>query len=247
MTRKTRLAVTVSGIVAATVLIATLGFGPRALFAQGGGEAMVSSSEAEPAEAEGANGAGASDGAPSGGVAVLGADIDEAVALASRTPDDWDYDPRARVIHREDAALEYPVNIPDSSWRDLLTPNQFYILRQKGTEPAFSHPLNNVKETGIYYSAATGQPLFSSEDKFQSSSGWPRFTKPINANAIVYVEDSSLFMMRIEVVDSLSGSHLGHVFTDGPLPTRQRYCINGAALIFVPEGEEPPPIRVAAP
>ncbi len=244
MTKKTRLAVAVSGLVAATVLVATLAFGPRAAFAQGGeevsgadaGSAMVSSSEA----------AGA-DGAPSGGVAVLGADVDEAVALASPTPEDWDYDPRARVIHREDAALEYPVNIPDSSWRDLLTPNEFYILRQKGTESAFSHPLNNVKERGIYYSAATGQPLFSSEDKFESSSGWPSFTKPINANAIVYVEDNSLFARRIEVVDSLSGSHLGHVFSDGPQPTGQRYCINGAALVFVPEGEEPPPIRVAVP
>ena len=221
MTKKTRLAVAVSGLVAVTVLVATLAFGPQVVSAQ--------------------------DAPPSGGDAVLGADVDEAVALASQTPDDWDYDPRARVIHPEDAALEYPVNISDSSWRDLLTPNEFYILRQKGTEPAFSHPLNNVKEKGIYYSAATGQPLFSSEDKYDSRSGWPSFTKPINANAIVYLEDNSLFARRIEVVDSLSGSHLGHVFSDGPQPTGQRYCINGAALVFVPEGEEPPAIRVAAP
>lgn len=191
--------------------------------------------------------ADAESSAASGGGAVLGADVEEAVALASQTPDDWDYDPQAREIHPEDAALDYPVTIPDSSWRDLLTPNEFYILRQKGTEPAFSHPLNDVKEKGIYYSAATGQPLFSSEDKYDSRSGWPSFTKPINPNAIVYLEDNSLFAQRIEVVDSLSGSHLGHVFSDGPAPTGQRYCMNGAALVFVAEGEEPPPIRVAAP
>ncbi|MFW6313593.1 MAG: peptide-methionine (R)-S-oxide reductase MsrB [Spirochaetota bacterium] len=237
MTKKTRVAVVISGLMAATVLIATIGPGPRALFAQGGGEGTADTSGADASGAAGS----------SGGTAVLGAEADEAVAIASQIPDEWDYDPRSRVIHREDAALEYPADIPDSSWRDLLTPNEFYILRQKGTEPAFSHPLNDVEERGIYYSAATGQPLFSSEDKYESGSGWPSFTKPISPNAIVYLEDNSLFARRIEVVDSLSGSHLGHVFSDGPPPTGQRYCMNGAALVFVPEGEEPPPIRVAAP
>jgi methionine-R-sulfoxide reductase len=98
------------------------------------------------------------------------------------------------------------------------------------------------KEAGIYYSRATGQPLFSSEDKFDSRTGWPSFTKPINPDAIVYIGDTALFASRIEVVDSLSGSHLGHVFPDGPAPTGQRYCMNATSLIFVPDGEEPPPL-----
>ena len=172
-----------------------------------------------------------------------GAELETAIELASRTPDDWDYVPADRTIHAEDAELDYPVELPETEWQELLDPDSYSILRQKGTEPAFTHPLNDNKQAGIYYSKATGQPLFSSEDKYESGSGWPSFTKPINPHAIVYVEDNSLFARRIEVVDSLSGSHLGHVFSDGPEPTGQRYCINGAALVFVAEGEDPPPIR----
>ncbi len=177
---------------------------------------------------------------------ILSVGLSSAIDLASATPLDWNYDPRDRTIHPEDASLPYPVTIEEQAWRQLLDPQEYYILRQKGTEPAFTHPLNNNKQEGIYYSAATGQPLFHSRDKYDSRTGWPSFTKPINPHAIVYVEDNSFFMRRIEVVDSLSGSHLGHVFSDGPAPTNQRYCINGAALIFVPEGGEPPMIRTAA-
>jgi peptide-methionine (R)-S-oxide reductase len=189
---------------------------------------------------------GNADTSANAGRDIFSVSPDQAIRLAGATPDDWDYDPSEREIHPEGVELDYPIELSENEWRSLLDPQQYYILRQMGTEPAFTHPLNNNKERGIYYSAATGQPLFHSDDKYDSRSGWPSFTKPINPHAIVYVEDNSFFAQRIEVVDSLSGSHLGHVFSDGPRPTGQRYCINGAALIFVPEGEDPPPIRTAA-
>ena len=122
---------------------------------------------------------------------------------------------------------------------------QYRVLREEGTERAFTGPLNDNKRAGTYYSAATGQPLFRSEDKYDSGTGWPSFTKPIAPDAVAYVWDGGLFYRRIEVVDSLSGSHLGHVFEDGPAPTGQRYCMTSAALIFVPDGEEPPELLVA--
>lgn len=136
----------------------------------------------------------------------------------------------------------YEVQLTDAEWRERLTPEQYHILREKGTEHAFTGELNNNKKKGVYYSAATGQPLFTSETKFDSGTGWPSFYAPINKEAVVLEEDLSYGMKRIEVLDSKSGSHLGHVFQDGPKPTGLRYCLNSAALIFVPEGEEPPQI-----
>lgn len=136
----------------------------------------------------------------------------------------------------------YEVQLTDAEWRERLTPEQYHILREKGTERAFTGELNNNKKKGVYYSAATGQPLFTSETKFDSGTGWPSFYAPINKEAVVLEEDLSYGMKRIEVLDSKSGSHLGHVFQDGPKPTGLRYCLNSAALIFVPEGEEPPQI-----
>lgn len=136
----------------------------------------------------------------------------------------------------------YPVQKTDDEWKEMLSDEQFRILRKKGTEPAFSGEYWDNKEKGIYYSAATGQPLFSSEHKYKSGTGWPSFYKPINENAVLEVEDRSFGMVRVEIVDSGSGSHLGHVFTDGPEPTGLRYCMNSASLIFVAEGEEPPAI-----
>lgn len=145
-------------------------------------------------------------------------------------------------IYGEREKIDYPVQLSEVEWKERLTDEQYYILREKGTEYAFSGEYDKFYRKGIYYSAATGQPLFSSEAKYDSGSGWPSFYKPIDGDAVLLIEDNSLFGKRIEVVDSLSGSHLGHVFTDGPAPTGLRFCMNSASLIFVPEGGEPPEV-----
>ena len=136
----------------------------------------------------------------------------------------------------------YPIQKTDDEWKKILSDKQFYVLRQQGTEYAFSGEYWDNKKKGIYYSAATGQPLFSSDHKFKSGTGWPSFYKPIDENAVKEVIDTSHGMVRMEVVDTGSGSHLGHVFDDGPAPTGLRYCMNSASLIFVAEGEELPEI-----
>jgi peptide-methionine (R)-S-oxide reductase len=130
----------------------------------------------------------------------------------------------------------------DEEWRKLLSPEQYEILRFQGTERAFTGEYDKFYEKGTYYSAATGEPLFSSEAKYDSGSGWPSFYEPISPNAVLYRNDGGTFGPRIEVIDSKSGSHLGHVFQDGPDPTGLRYCMNSASLIFVPEGGDPPKI-----
>ena len=155
------------------------------------------------------------------------------------------YNVGQRVIHDEGYRnTTFPVELPENEWRRRLTPNQFYVIRQSGTERAFTSPLDKVYAPGIYYSRATGQPLFSSEDKYDSGTGWPSFTKPISPDAVAYFYEAGFFSRNIEVVDSLSGAHLGHVFNDGPGPTFQRYCMNGEALIFVPTGGTPPELLV---
>jgi len=145
------------------------------------------------------------------------------------------------TIHPEDAQLEFPVTASEAEWRSRLTAEQYAILRGKGTEMPFSGEFFDLHQAGTYYSAATGQPLFRSDAKFDSGTGWPSFFRPIRQDAVVLQWDSSHGMRRVEVMDSSSGSHLGHVFEDGPAPTGLRYCINSAALLFVPEGGEPPP------
>lgn len=150
------------------------------------------------------------------------------------------YDPRRRIIHEENAEVDYPVQMSEREWQRRLSAQEYDIIRRAGTERPFSSDINAAKERGVYYSRATGQPLFHSDDQFDSGTGWPSFTRPITPDASAYFLDRSLFSQRIEVVDSLSGAHLGHVFRDGPAPTGQRYCINGDALVFVPEGGEPP-------
>lgn len=120
----------------------------------------------------------------------------------------------------------------DEQWKKELTPEQFHILRQKGTEPAFTGKYLDSKEKGIYKCVGCGQKLFSSETKFDSGTGWPSFYKPISDENVEMEDDSSLGMTRTEVMCSKCGGHLGHVFDDGPLPTSKRYCINSGSLDF---------------
>ncbi|HUX11932.1 MAG TPA: peptide-methionine (R)-S-oxide reductase MsrB [Spirochaetia bacterium] len=139
----------------------------------------------------------------------------------------------------------FAVSLSAAEWKTRLSPEQYNILREQGTEAPFTGKYWNNHAEGTYYSAATGQPLFSSKDKFESGTGWPSFTRAIAPDAVLLRVDNSFFMQRVEVVDSLSGSHLGHVFDDGPAPTGKRYCIDSAALIFVSAGGTPPKLIAA--
>ncbi|HWX43957.1 MAG TPA: peptide-methionine (R)-S-oxide reductase MsrB [Solirubrobacteraceae bacterium] len=132
---------------------------------------------------------------------------------------------------------EIPVIKSDGEWREQLTPEQYEILRRAGTEPPFTGEYVYNKASGMYRCAACGSDLFASDTKFESGTGWPSFTEPAVAQAVELRPDNSLFMRRTEVVCRRCGGHLGHVFDDGPGPTKQRYCINSAALDFAPGGE----------
>ena len=122
----------------------------------------------------------------------------------------------------------------DDEWRQLLTPEQFHVLREHGTERAGTSPLNREKREGTFVCGACAQPLFTSDTKFESGTGWPSFYRPIDG-AITTTTDRSYGMTRVEVNCSQCGGHLGHVFPDGPKPTGERYCMNGVALRFEPK------------
>lgn len=132
------------------------------------------------------------------------------------------------------ARVRFPIEKSDAEWRSQLRPESYRVLRESDTEWAFSSPLDKEKRSGVYVCAGCDQLLFSSSTKFESGTGWPSFWKPLDA-AVGTSIDRGLFMVRTEVHCSRCGGHLGHVFPDGPPPTGQRYCMNGAAMTFIPE------------
>jgi len=131
---------------------------------------------------------------------------------------------------------------PHSEWRQLLTPEQYAVLFEEATERPYTHPLNQEKRSGIFVCAACGLPLFSSQAKFESGTGWPSFTQPIEGN-IETKTDFKLVLPRKEYHCRRCGGHQGHVFNDGPQPTGERWCNNGVALQFVPESDPLPKLR----
>ena len=139
---------------------------------------------------------------------------------------------RQHAAKAGEGAQRKKMQLSEEEWRKRLTPEQFHILREKGTERAFTGALVNNHADGMYHCAACNAPLFKSGTKFESGSGWPSFFEPVSPDAVELHEDTSHGMRRIEVTCATCGSHLGHVFPDGPNPTGQRYCINSASLGF---------------
>jgi len=134
---------------------------------------------------------------------------------------------------RMDAATgDFEVTYTDDKWRTILSPAAYNVLRKEGTERAFTSPLNDEHRKGVFACAGCDLPLYSSETKYESGTGWPSFWKPL-PNAIGTKEDNTLFSRRTEVHCRRCGGHLGHVFNDGPKPTGKRYCMNGVALKFI--------------
>jgi peptide-methionine (R)-S-oxide reductase len=139
-----------------------------------------------------------------------------------------------REYPKEDIMAE-KVSKTDKEWRAELTPEQYHVTREHGTEPAFTGEYWKTKAPGEYQCVCCGQPLFQSETKFDSGTGWPSFWEPVDASKVATKTDSSYGMARTEVMCSNCQAHLGHVFPDGPKPTGQRFCINSASLRFVEE------------
>ena len=130
------------------------------------------------------------------------------------------------------------VDKTDAEWRAQLTPEQYQVTRQKGTERAFSSAMCSLFESGIYACICCETLLFDAQEKFESGTGWPSFTQPVKQNAIAYHADNSLGMQRVETTCNTCGAHLGHVFPDGPAPSGLRYCMNAVALKKVKDNDE---------
>lgn len=135
------------------------------------------------------------------------------------------------VLSLTDTSLKKVIKT-DAEWKKLLTANQYYVLREQGTERPFQNEFNDNHKKGHYFCAACKLPLFSSETKFESGTGWPSFYAPINKNRVKEVVDKSLGMVRGEIICARCDGHLGHLFDDGPRPTGLRYCMNSAAMLF---------------
>ena len=126
--------------------------------------------------------------------------------------------------------MKNKIIISEKEWREKLTPEEYYVTREKGTERPFTGKYNNSQEPGIYSCICCGQDLFDSDEKFDSGTGWPSYWNPINGDAVITEEDHSFGMVRTEVMCSICDAHLGHLFPDGPKPTGLRYCINSVSL-----------------
>ena len=129
-------------------------------------------------------------------------------------------------------------NVSEEEWKNKLTPEQYKVLRRKGTEPAFTGKLLHNKEKGVYMCGACGAELFASDTKYDSGSGWPSFWAPLAGDRIEERSDNTLGMKRVEIVCKRCGSHLGHVFDDGPQPSGERYCVNSLSLAFKKKDEK---------
>jgi len=142
-----------------------------------------------------------------------------------------------KIVNTTATSTPYNANFVKPSADELkkkLTPIQFQVTQQAGTEPPFRNEFNGNHKAGLYVDVVSGEPLFSSVDKFESGTGWPSFTKPLAKESVVEKKDKSFFGTRTEIRSAKADSHLGHVFDDGPAPTGMRYCMNSAALRFIP-------------